>query len=369
MLNLLPDGWNNAPICHSHEWVLPPLVDLSTCLYGTGDVARECLAAHKNGFLHVVVPADCPQVMDTPSRLKQLSVCDKVAIYPVAAMTMGLEGKRLSDMVALQQNGAIAVSHGWDNACDDDVLLRTLEYAKSFAIKVFFCPNTHSLTKDGVAHDGFVASYQGLAGISPLSETVALTKQLLMVAHTGVHAHFCQLSCRQSVELIRQAKAQGLPVSCDVAMHQLYLTDEAIIGFDSNGYVLPPLRSEDDRQALREGIKDGTIDAICSHHRPTKKKNAPFAECPAGISAFDSFVPLACQLVADGLLTAQQLVEKISINPAIIAGITKQWQDTGGAVVIDPTHSFCLDGNTMVSAGHNTPLFGQTLTGRVVAVY
>lgn len=367
--NFLPAGWGVAPTCQGHEWVFPPFVDLSACLYGSGDVARECLAAHDNGFLHVVVPADCLQVLDTPSRLKELPVSDNINIYPVAAMTMGLQGERLTDMYALQQQGAIAVSHGWGNACNDDVLLRTLEYAQSFAIKVFFCSNTPALSKDGVAHDGYIASYHGLAPISPLSETVALAKQLLMVEYTGVHAHFAQLSCAKSVQMIKEAKDKGLCVTCDVAMHQLYLTDEAIIGFDSNAYVLPPLRTEADRQALRQGVKDGTIDAICSHHRPTANKHAPFADCPAGVSAFDSFVPLACQLVADGFLTKEALVEKISTSPAAIAGITKQWQDKGGAVVIDPSATFCLNADTMRSAGHNTPLFNHTLTGKVVAVH
>lgn len=368
--NVLPADWGFVPpICQGDYWVLPPLVDLSACLYGSGDMAGECLAAHQNGFLHLITPPNGRVVMDTPHQLACLPKSKEVGIYPVAAMTMGLLGQCLSDMAALQKSGAIAVSDGWSNACADDVLLHALEYAQTFGIKVFFYPNTQALTKGGVAHDGYVASYHGLAPISPLSETVALAKQLLMVAHTGVQAHFCQLSCHQSVELIRHAKAQGLPVTCDVAMHQLYLTDEALIGFDANAYVLPPLRGEEDRQSLRQGVKDGTIDAICSHHQPTAKKQAPFAECQAGISAFDSFMPLACQLVADGLLTLEQLVEKISNNPAAIAGITKQWQDKGGAVIIDPTKRWQMNETTMVSGGHNTPFFGQMLVGKVMAVY
>lgn len=191
-----------------------------------------------------------------------------------------------------------------------------------------------------------------------------------MVEETGLAAHFSQITCRTSVELIRWAKSKGLPITCDVAMHQLHLTDDDIDGYNAHAYVLPPLRSNTDQQALIKGLQDGTIDAICSHHEPlsSSSKQAPFGESSAGISNFDTFVSLGCKLVADGVLTAEQLVEKVCLNPAKIAGIA-DYESIGGAVLIDPAKSWTVAKDTMLSAGKNTPFMGQQLTGKTVATF
>ena len=170
---------------------------------------------------------------------------------------------------------------------------------------------------------------------------------------------------------MRWAKGKGLPVTCDVAMHQLFLTDDNLEGFNAQAYVLPPLRSNTDQQALRKGLQDGTIDAICSHHEPLSStaKQAPFAECTPGISNVDTFMALGCQLVRDGVLTKEALVEKICLNPAKIAGIEAQYADVGGAVLVDPELTWVVDKDTMYSNGKNTPFYQQTLQGRVVETF
>ncbi len=170
---------------------------------------------------------------------------------------------------------------------------------------------------------------------------------------------------------MRWAKNKGLPVTCDVAMHQLYLTDDNLEGFNSMAYVLPPLRSNTDQKALRRGLKDGTIDAICSHHEPLNAtaKKAPFAESTPGISNFDTFMALACQLVRDEVLSKEQLVDKICLNPARIAGIDEQYVTIGGAVVVDPNFEWQVTADTMHSNGKNTPFFNQYLQGRVVETF
>lgn len=200
---------------------------------------------------------------------------------------------------------------------------------------------------------------------------MALSKQLLIVEETGVSAHFGQLTTKSSIDLIRWAKQRGLPVTCDVAMHQLHLTDDALIGFNALAYVLPPLRSNTDKKALQEGLQDGTIDAICSHHEPLAKtaKQAPFAECKPGISNFDTFMGLACQLVKEGILTPEQLVEKIALNPAKIAGIEASYHQTGGAVLVDPSLTWTVTKESMISQGKNTPFINSELTGKVEQVY
>ena len=361
-------------------WVLPPLVDLCARLREPGQqqhgtLESEGRAARANGFLHVVIPPDTTPILENGSLLKGLRerALEDGGIYLhiLGALTAGLEGERPSNIAGLKKGGCIAVSNARRPFRNDLVLLRTLEYAATFGMKVFFYPDEPSLSGDGVAHEGYIASYHGLQGIPWIAETVALSTQLLMVEETGISAHFSQLSCKSSVELMRWAKNKKLPVTCDVAMHQLYLTDDNLEGFNSMAYVLPPLRSNTDQKALLRGLKDGTIDAICSHHEPLNAtaKKAPFEESTPGISNFDTFMALACQLVRDEVLTLEQLVDKICLNPAKIAGITSQYENIGGAVVVDPNLEWQVTAETMQSSGKNTPFFDQQLQGRVVETF
>lgn len=361
-------------------WLLPPLVDLCARLREPGlqqhgTLESEGRAARNNGFLHVVIPPDTNPILENGSLLKGLRerALDDGGIYLhiLGALTEGLKGNNPSNIAGLKKGGCIAVSNARQPFANDLVLLRTLEYAATFGMKVFFYPDEPSLSGDGVAHEGYIASYHGLQGIPWIAETVALSTQLLMVEETGIAAHFSQLSCKSSVELMRWAKNKKLPVTCDVAMHQLYLTDDNLEGFNSMAYVLPPLRSNTDQKALRRGLKDGTIDAICSHHEPLNAtaKKAPFAESTPGISNFDTFMALACQLVRDEVLSREQLVDKICLNPARIAGINEQYASIGGAVLIDPNVAWQVTNDTMHSNGKNTPFFNQCLQGRVVETF
>ena len=361
-------------------WLLPPLVDLCARLREPGQqqhgtLASEGQAARANGFLHVVIPPDTNPILENGSLLKGLRerALEDGGIYLhiLGALTAGLEGERPSNIAGLKKGGCIAVSNARQPFANDLVLLRTLEYAATFGMKVFFYPDEPSLSKDGVAHEGYIASYHGLQGIPWIAETVALSTQLLMVEETGIAAHFSQLSCKSSVELMRWAKGKNLPVTCDVAMHQLYLTDDNLEGFNAQAYVLPPLRSNTDQQALRRGLTDGTIDAICSHHEPLNAtaKKAPFAESTPGISNLDTFMALACQLVRDEVLTLEQLVDKICLNPAEIAGIEADYARIGGAVLVDPNLDWQVTADTMLSNGKNTPFFNRHLQGRVVETF
>lgn len=384
MKNLLPPNWQFDTaqlkgISTDGKWLLPPLVDLCARLrepghQSHGTLASEGRAARQNGFLHVVMPPDTSPVLENGSLLKGLKqkawADGGIYLHVLGALSAGLEGKQPANLAGLKQGGAIGVSNTAAGFESDLVLLRCLEYAATFDIKVFFYPDEPSLSAGGVAHDGYIASFHGLQGIPWLAETIALSKQILMTEETGIHAHFSQITCRTSVELIRHAKQKGLPITCDVAMHQLHLTDDDLQGFNSLAYVLPPLRSNTDQQALRQGLTDGTIDAICSHHEPLSKtaKQAPFAQCQAGISNFDTFMALAVRLVHEGVLTGEQLVEKICLNPARIAQIGDFYQDKGGAVLVNPNLSWQVTEDTMQSAGKNTPFIGQTLMGKVEQV-
>ena len=382
MKNLLPQDWQQPHISEADtadKWLIPPIVDLCARLrepghQSHGTLASEGRAARQNGILHVVLPPDTDPVLENGSLLKGLRekawADGGIHLHVLGALTQGLEGKQPANLAGLKQGNAIAVTNAGAGFENDLVLLRCLEYAATFGLKVFFYPDEPSLSKGGVAHEGYIASFHGLQGIPWLAETIALSKQILMAEETGISVHFSQITCRTSVELIRHAKQKGLPVTCDVAMHQLHLTDDDIEGYDANVYVLPPLRSNTDQKALIAGLKDGTIDAICSHHEPlsSSAKQAPFAESAPGISNFDTFVSLGVKLVADGVLTPEELVEKICLNPAKIAGI-KDYQAIGGAVLIDPEATWTVTKDTMLSAGKNTPFMGETLVGKVERVF
>lgn len=381
MLNLLPKDFTQPDIeTKKDHWLLPPLVDLCARLREPGQQQHGTLqseghAARANGFLHVVTPPDTHPVLENGSLLKGLRERAKedggIYLHILGALTAGLKGERPANVAGLKQGGCIAVSNAGRPFENDLVLLRTLEYAATFGLKVFFYPNEPSLSAGGVAHEGYIASFHGLQGIPWLAETVALSTQLLMVEETGIAAHFSQLTCKSSVNLIRLAKSQGLPVTCDVAMHQLHLTDDDLEGFNAQAFVLPPLRSNTDQKALRRGLQDGTIDAICSHHEPLNDtgKKAPFAESTPGISNFDTFMALGCKLVHEGVLTPEQLVDKICLAPARIAGIEEQYANVGGAVLVDPNQEWQVTRDAMLSKGKNTPFLDATLKGRVVETY
>ncbi|MGE8540625.1 MAG: aspartate carbamoyltransferase, partial [Acinetobacter sp.] len=225
--------------------------------------------------------------------------------------------------------------------------------------------------KDGCVHEGFVASRQGLPMIPALAETVAIAKYLLMIEATKVRAHFGLLSCGASVELIKIAKAKGLPVTCDVAMHQLHLTDQLIDGFNALAHVRPPLRSEQDKQLLRQGLKEGVIDAITTHHEPlsSSAKMAPFAETLPGFTAFDTFVPFGVQLINEGLFEPLEWVGKVTVAPAKVANMYDRWVQESGWILVNPSLEWTLNKDTIVSNGKNTPLIHQTVVGKTVKTF
>jgi dihydroorotase len=359
-------------------WLTPAFVDLCARLREPGPkqhgtIASETRAARAGGFGHIVLPPDTNPVIDHGALAAQVIEKAQAAgfakVYPLGAMTRGLEGKALAGMGGLKAAGCVGVSQARKPLASIETLLRCLEYASSMDMTVFFSPEEASLAV-GSAHDGFMASRMGLVGIPDTAETVALATTLLLVEQTGVRAHIGQLSCAASVELIRIAKAKGLPVTADVAMHQLHLTEMAIDGFNAMAHVRPPLRRESDRLALIAGVRDGVIDAICSDHQPlnASAKLAPFAEALPGMSTLETVLPLGLRLVASGELTALRLIEALTSTPArIIALPIGSLSLACGAVVIDPSLSWQAGDAGWQSIGRNSLFAGQTLSGRVVA--
>ena len=360
------------------KWLMPTMVDLCARLREPGQqqhgtLKSEGKAARENGILHVFTPPDSqPIVQDNGALIHGLvekAMLDGgIYLQVIGVQTQGLNGKEPANMAGLKKGGCTAVSNANAPFADDDVVIRTLEYAAGLDMTVVFYAEEHQIAKDGCVHEGFVASRQGLPMIPALAETLAIAKYLLMVEVTGVRAHFGLLSCGASVELIKTAKAKGLPVTCDVAMHQLHLTDQLIDGFNSLAHVRPPLRSEQDKTLLRQGLKDGVIDAISTHHEPlsSSAKMAPFAETQPGFTAFDTFVPFGVQLIHEGLFEPLAWVEKVTVAPAKVANMYERWVAESGWVLVDPELEWVLNKGSIVSNGKNTPLINQTVKGKVV---
>ncbi|WP_374252776.1 dihydroorotase [Acinetobacter brisouii] len=363
------------------KWLMPSMVDLCARVREPGQqqhgtLKSEGKAARENGILHVITPPDSKPIVQDNGALIQGLVekawqDGKIHLHIIGAQTQGLNGKQPANMAGLKKGGCSAVTNANAAFQDDDVVIRTLEYAAGLGLTVVFYPEEHQLAKDGCVHEGFVASRQGLPMIPSIAETVAIAKYLLMIEVTGVRAHFSLLSSGASVELIAAAKAKGLPVTADVAMHQLHLTDALIDGFNSLAHVRPPLRAEQDKAQLREAVKSGVIDAICTHHEPlsSSAKMLPFAETEPGISAFDTYVALGTQLVREGLFTPLEWVEKVTVVPARVAKILEHWQTEAGWVLVDPELEWQVSKDSIVSQGKNTPLIGQTLQGKVIETF
>lgn len=363
------------------KWLMPTMVDLCARLREPGQqqhgtLKSEGKAARENGILHVFTPPDSKPIVQENGALihglvEKAMLDGGIYLQVIGAQTQGLQGQQPANMAGLKKGGCTAVSNASAPFANDDVVLRTLEYAAGLDLTVVFYAEEPQIAKDGCVHEGFIASRQGLPMIPALAETVAIAKYLLMIEATKVRAHFGLLSCGTSVELIRIAKEKGLPVTCDVAMHQLHLTDHLIDGFNSLAHVRPPLRSESDKELLRQGVKSGVIDAICTHHEPlsSSAKMAPFAETLPGFTAFDTYVPFGIQLVNEGFFTPLEWVEKVTVAPAKVANMFNRWKAEAGWVLVDPEQEWTLSKETIVSQGKNTPLLNQKVKGKVLQTF
>lgn len=356
----------------------PGLVDLSVALREPGysrkgSIASETLAAAAGGITSLCCPPITKPVLDTPAVaeliLDRAREAGHTKVFPIGALSKNLAGEQLAELVALRDTGCVAFGNGLDNFRSSRTLRRALEYAATFDLQVIFHSQDHDLAEGGLAHEGATASFLGLAGIPETAETVALARDLLLVEQSGVRAHFSQLTSARGAQLIAEAQARGLPVTADVALYQLILTDEALIDFSSLYHVQPPLRSRADRDGLREAVKSGVISAISSHHQPHERdaKLAPFGETEPGISGAQLLLPLAMTLVQDGLLDLPTLLARLSHGPAQALRLPVGQLQVGGAadiLLFDPQAS-TVAGETWHSKGRNSPFLGHCLPGAV----
>jgi dihydroorotase len=375
-----PAGFKpNLLIDATNKIICPGFIDLSTRLREPGQSRKatfksEALAAASAGVTTMCLQPDTNPVIDTPAvaeLIKELAEkADYPQIYPIAALTRKLEGTELSSMLSLKQAGCIAVGNAQQSVKNLLILRRAMEYAASHDLLVMFRPNDYWLGNNGCAHEGPVATRYGLPSIPEEAETIALAQCLELVELTGCRMHFGQLSCKRSVIKIYQAKKYGLNVSADVAIHQLHLTENDMIPFDSSYHVLPPFRTEEDRQYLRQGLASGTLNSICSDHQPhdIDAKLGAFPETEPGVSALETLLPLMLKLVDQSEITLVQGIAALSENPARVLHLNSGALTVGYAAdvcVFDPELRWQVNSDNWKSQGINTPFWGQEFKGRV----
>jgi len=359
--------------------VSPGLVDLAARLREPGfeykaTLESEMAAALAGGVTSLVCLPDTDPPLDEPGLVEMLKFRARSSrgarVYPLGALTQGLKGERLTEMAELRDAGCIGYSQGDAPISDNQVMLRALQYATSFGFGVWLRPQDAGLARGGVAHDGEVATRLGLPPIPVCAETVALSTMLLLVRETGARVHLCRLSSAQGVELVRAAKREGLPVTCDVAATHVHLTEMDIGYFDSQCHLIPPLRSMRDRDALRQGLRDGAIDAICSDHTPVDDdaKQLPFGESEPGATGLELLLPLTLKWAEEAGVPRAVALRAVTIEPARIAGLPAPALAPGADAdlcLFDPDCWWKIEPAALRSQGKNTPFLGLELKARV----
>ena len=370
-----PDRMLNA----SGLVVSPGLVDLSARLREPGleykaTLESEMQAAVAGGVTSLVCPPDTDPPLDEPGLVEMLKFrarsLDQARVYPLGALTQGLKGERLTEMAELHDAGCVAFSQPGASMTDNQVLMRALEYATTFGFAVWLRPQDATLSRGGVAHDGEVATRLGLAGIPVCAETVALSSILILARETGARIHLCRLSSAEGVEMVREAKRLGMAVTSDVSAHHVHLSDLDLGYFDPNCNLIPPLRSQRDREALRAGLADGTIDAICSDHAPVDDdgKQVPFAQAEPGATGLELLLPLTLKWAREARISLPAALARVTTEPLRVLGLPTLRIAAGQVAdlcVFDPEAWWRVDRGALHSQGKNTPLLGMELQGRV----
>ena len=362
-------------------WIAPGFVDLHTHLREPGQEYKEDItsggrSAVAGGFSAVACMANTQPVNDDPAmtdfiidRAKQDS---PARVYPVAAATRGLEGKVMTEMSALIQAGAVAFSDDGKTIMDGSVMRHVLEYSRLVNAPVITHAEDRNLVANGVVNEGPVSTKLGLPGNPAVAEEVLVVRDLILADLTGAHLHVAHVSTRGAVNAIRQARDRGVNATAEVTPHHLTLTDESVLGYDTNTKVAPPLRSAADVSACREGLIDGTIDAIATDHAPhaLHEKDLEFTVAPPGMIGFETAFPVVLDLVRKNELSPLELMRRLSTNPAKILrrpGGRLAIGDPADVTVLHPDVRWTYDPVKGYSKSRNSPWAGQTLEGRAMA--
>ena len=381
----LADFTPNKTIDATDCIVAPGLIDLSVRLRDPGHehegmLESELAAAVAGGVTSLVCPPDTDPVLDEPGLVEMLKFrAEKLhqsRVFPLGALTRALKGETLTEMVQLTESGCVAFSQAEMPLANTQVLMRAMQYAATFGYAVWLRPQEMHLGR-GVAASGALATRLGLSGVPVAAETIALHTIFELVRATGARVHLCRISSAAGVALVARAKAEGLPVSCDVSINSLHLTDVDIGYFDSRMRLEPPLRQQRDRDALRRGLLDGTIDALVSDHSPVDAdaKTLPFAEAEPGATGLELLLSLACKWGSDCQADMRRTLAVLTCEPARVLGqALGTLQASAGRLVkggiadicvFDPARPWTVEPAALRSQGRHTPFAGYELPGCV----
>ncbi|HLO62450.1 MAG TPA: dihydroorotase [Azonexus sp.] len=350
--------------------VCPGLIDLGARL---NSIEAELAAAVAGGVTSVVVPPDADPPLDEPELADRLvhraKEIGKARVLPLGALTLGLNGERLAELAGLKKAGCVAFSQANRAVVDTEALLRAMEYAATFGFAVWLQPQDHWLARNGIAHEGEVASRLGLAGIPVAAETIAIGTIIQLVRDTGCRIHLTRISSAAGMALVHRAQHDGLPISCDVGVHHLLLTENDIGFFNPHARFNPPLRAQNDRQALSEAVVAGWA-AICSDHTPVgaDDKLLPFGEAKPGATGLEVLLPLTLKWAEAAGVALPTALARITSAPAEVLGLASGQLAVGAAAdvcIFDPEASWQLTPETLKSRGKNSPWTGYMMTGKV----
>jgi dihydroorotase len=363
--------------------VCPGFIDLHCHLRDPGrpdveTIESGCRAAVAGGFTTICCMPNTIPAIDNDGLVsyiyKEAARVDLCRVYPIAAITKNRQGKELTEFGELIRAGAKGFSDDGDVVADCNVFRHALEYSKIFNVPVFEHPLDRDLSRNGLMNEGVVSTRLGLSGSPGLAEQVIIARDLLVAQFTGAKMHACHVSTKGSVELIRRARKDGIAVTCETCPHYFFFNEEALTDFDTNFKVNPPIRTEEDRHAIIEGLRDGTIDCIATDHAPhcQAEKELEFTRAPFGMIGFETALPMIImELIDKQRFSWLQVLETLTLNPARIisekTGVLKK-NAVADIVIIDPVKKWRLTANTIRSRSKNTPLLNKEMTGRVSAV-
>lgn len=362
-------------------YVVPGLIDMHVHLRDPGleykeDIISGTKAAAAGGFTSVCCMPNTKPVTDNKTvasyiinKAKADGFCN---VFPVGSITHGLSGERMAEMGELKESGCVAVSDDGKPVGNSELMMRSLQYAAGIGIMVISHAEELELVGDGVMNEGFTSTELGLKGIPRVAEDIATARETMLAEYTGAPIHIAHVSTKGSVRVIREAKARGVKVTCETAPHYFSLTDDAVRGYNTNAKMNPPLREAEDVAAIKEGLKDGTIDAIATDHAPhhQDEKDVEFNVAMNGIIGLETSLPLSLVLVDEGVLTLKQLIEKMSCNPSGILGLNRGTLRTGAIADItlfDPKLEWVVEADKLASKSKNSPWLGKKMKGAAVA--
>ncbi|OGU17208.1 MAG: dihydroorotase [Geobacteraceae bacterium GWC2_53_11] len=363
------------------KYVVPGLIDMHVHLRDPGleykeDIISGTKAAVAGGFTSVCCMPNTKPTIDNKAiasyiinKAKAEGSCN---VFPVGSITYGLSGERMSEMGELKESGCVAVSDDGRPVKNSELMMRSLQYAAGIGIMVISHAEELELVGEGTMNEGYTSTELGLKGIPRVAEDIATARETMLAEYTGTPIHIAHVSTKDSVRIIREAKARGVKVTCETAPHYFTLTDDAVRGYNTNAKMNPPLREAADVAAIKAGLTDGTIDAIATDHAPhhEDEKDVEFNVAMNGIIGLETSLPLSLQLVENGVLTLNQLVDKMSCNPSNILGLQRGTLAAGAVAditLIDPTCEWVVEADKLASKSKNSPWLGQNMKGAAAA--